>query len=140
MIERQFLRHPTDVPIEFSYDLPDGAARNTDCLNNIGFGGLSFQSKMALEAGVILQVRILLTSPVFEIRGRVVWCREGNGSFDVGVEFLEPDRAFQARMVEQICHIEHYRKEVLEKEGRQLTGQQAAIEWIGKCAADFPGA
>jgi hypothetical protein len=80
-----------------------------------------------------------LADPTFEILGRVVWCKEGSGLFDVGVEFLEPEGAFQARMVEQICHIEQYKKDVLEKEGRQLTGEQAALEWIGKYAADFPG-
>ncbi len=140
MTERQFVRHPTDVPIEFCCDLSGGAACEADCLNDVSLGGLSFQSETALETGAILEVRIPLTNPVFQIRGRVVWCRENSGSFDVGVEFLEAHRTFQARMVEQICHIEHYRIEMLEKEGRELTGEQAAIEWIGKYAADFPGA
>jgi hypothetical protein len=41
-------------------------------------------------------------------------------------------------MVEQICHIEHYKREVAEREGRELSGQQAAKEWIAKYAASFP--
>ncbi len=42
------------------------------------------------------------------------------------------------RMVEQVCHIERYRADVLEREGRALTGEQAAEEWIKRYAEDFP--
>jgi hypothetical protein len=35
-------------------------------------------------------------------------------------------------------HIEHYRKEVERLEGRALTSQEAAGEWISKYAGDFP--
>jgi hypothetical protein len=41
-------------------------------------------------------------------------------------------------MVEQLCHIEHYRKEVRDTEGRILDGEAAAREWISKFAAKFP--
>lgn len=42
------------------------------------------------------------------------------------------------RMIEQICHIEHYRKEVERQEGRRLSSQDAADEWISRYAGDFP--
>ena len=41
-------------------------------------------------------------------------------------------------MIEQICHIEQYKADVLAKEGRQLDVEQAAREWIYKFADDFP--
>jgi hypothetical protein len=41
-------------------------------------------------------------------------------------------------MIEQICYIEEYKKDVLESEGRILTGREAAIEWIAKHADSFP--
>ena len=41
-------------------------------------------------------------------------------------------------MIEQICHIEHYRAEVEGKEGRELSSQEAAKEWISSYAGDFP--
>ena len=56
----------------------------------------------------------------------------------MGVSFVDPDDAFRTRMVEQICHIEHYKKEILEKEGRELTGEEAALEWIKRYAGRFP--
>jgi hypothetical protein len=40
--------------------------------------------------------------------------------------------------VEQICHIEQYKADVLLSEGRRLNGEQAALEWIEKFARDFP--
>jgi hypothetical protein len=41
-------------------------------------------------------------------------------------------------MVEQICFIEHYKNEMLETQGRKLTSEQAAAEWIENYGADFP--
>ena len=76
--------------------------------------------------------------PVFQAMGRVSWCRpEGNG-FEIGIEFLNKDDMFSARMVEQVCHIEEYKQEVLLKEGRNLSSEEAALEWIKKYAKDFP--
>jgi hypothetical protein len=42
------------------------------------------------------------------------------------------------RMCEQVCHIENYRNEVKAAEGRELTPEQAAVEWVSKFAARFP--
>jgi hypothetical protein len=39
-------------------------------------------------------------------------------------------RSFILCMVEQICHIEHYRRAVHESQGRTLSSREAAIEWI----------
>jgi len=41
------------------------------------------------------------------------------------------------RMIEQACHIEHYRK-VWSEKGRQLSAEEAAKEWIEQYAAAFP--
>ena len=68
----------------------------------------------------------------------MTWCRRHNEHYLIGVEFLDAQDDYRARMVEQICHIEHYKKEVLEREGRLLSGEQAAHEWIHKYAQDFP--
>jgi hypothetical protein len=72
------------------------------------------------------------------VKGRVCWCQEKNGHFVLGVKFLDTEDAFRVRMVEQICHIEHYKREVFEKEGRVLSGEQAAMEWIPKYGSVFP--
>jgi hypothetical protein len=41
-------------------------------------------------------------------------------------------------MVGQVCHIESYKKVVYQAEGRLLTAEEAAMEWIGKHASQFP--
>lgn len=135
---RQFIRHPTEVTIEVSAgEQLDHALRHS---RNVGIGGLAFQSDQAIEAGMIIDLRIPLVRPPFETSARVVWCRATDAGWELGVEFLDPDDAFRARMVEQICHIEDYRNGVQRSEGRTLSVDQAAMEWIGKYAAGFPDA
>ena len=133
---RKFIRHPSDIPIEVS--LEEVVTHSKEYLNNIGIGGLSFKSKVDLEKETIIRIKIPLVRPIFEATGRVVWCEKADGYFNVGVEFLEIDAAFRARMVEQVCHIEHYKKEVSTKEGRNISGEEAAVEWIRKYAGLFP--
>ena len=41
-------------------------------------------------------------------------------------------------MVEQACYIKQYQREILASEGRELSSDEAAMEWIGKYAASFP--
>ena len=133
---RKYIRHPSDMPLE--YELGDIVAHKKEYLNDVSQGGLSFRSSRYIEAGSIIKIQIPIREPMFQADGIVVWCREKKGSYDVGVKFKEFKSKYGLRMVEQVCHIEHYKKEVLEKEGRQLTGEQAAIEWISKFAKDFP--
>jgi predicted NAD/FAD-dependent oxidoreductase len=92
---------------------------------------------MPLELGRIITVRISIVKPAFEAKGRVAWCRNENGAFDIGIEFTEARDVFKMRMIEQVCHIEHYKKEIREKEGRVLSGREAALEWISKYANTF---
>jgi hypothetical protein len=131
---RQFIRHPATIPIEVSSAEP--LAQGT--LRNVSLGGLAFQSEVRFEPEAIVSVRIPFVTPAFETRARVIWCSARNGRFELGVQFLDPRDAFVGRMVEQVCHIENYRKVVREKEGRQLSAEEAAAEWINKYAAQFP--
>jgi phage tail tape-measure protein len=68
----------------------------------------------------------------------VIWCLAASDGYEVGVEFREVEDAYRARMVEQVCHIEHYRLWVKEVEGRDIDSEHAAKEWIGKFAEEFP--
>jgi len=133
---RQFIRHPTDMPIE--YDIEDVAVNKNEYLNNISHGGLSFQSNICIEPGSVIDIRIPVREPAFKAKGIVLWCRKNDGHYDVGVEFKEGKTEYGVRMVEQVCYIEHYKREILEKEGRKLSGIEAAAEWVKKYAKDFP--
>jgi hypothetical protein len=133
---RQFIRHPADIPIDVSAG--DPLARASSHTYNVSVGGLAFRCDGEFEPGAVVEIRIACVQPVFETRARVVWCRAHEDGFDLGVEFLDRRDAFRARMVEQVCHIENYRKTVYHTEGRVLAGKEAAVEWIGKYAAQFP--
>ena len=138
MEARQFIRHPVSMPIEASLAGPV-SARYASQAHCIGVGGLAFRCGQVVEPGTFLHVRITYVRPEFETDARVVWCRNTESSVELGVEFLNSDDAFRARMVEQVCHIETYRRDVGDNEGRMLSTEEAAAEWIGKYAAIFPG-
>ena len=133
---RQFIRHPANIPIEVASD--DPLAQGTRQLRNVSLGGLAFESDVRFEPEAIVKVRIPFVNPAFETRARVVWCSVRAGRYELGVQFLDAQDAFVGRMVEQVCHIENYRKVVRETEGRLLTAEDAAAEWINKYAARFP--
>ena len=135
---RSYIRHPSDIPIEYQAD-ERNTGINQEHLHDISPGGLSFSSAYPLDPGIMITIRISCVRPGFEARAQVVWCHREADGFLIGVVFIEQEDLFRARMVEQVCHIEHYRAEVLANEGRRLDGEQAAREWIQKFAVDFPG-
>lgn len=132
---RKFIRHPSDIPIEVQREAIFSLQQN---LKDIGNGGLSFSSGVFINKNTILTVKILVIRPVFEARGRVVWCERRGSVFDVGLEFIEAKDLYKIRMIEQVCYIEHYKREIRRTQGRVLTGEQAAHEWIDKYARNFP--
>lgn len=134
---RQFIRHPFSIPIE-ACQIGQRATTSTLPAFSIGMGGLAFRSSTRLELGAMVHLRIPYVDPEFESDARVVWCKDNGAGAEMGVEFVNPDDAYKARMVEQVCHIEDYRLKVLRKEGRELTPEEAALEWIDTFAADFP--
>ncbi|HSU16548.1 PilZ domain-containing protein [Longimicrobium sp.] len=135
---RSFIRHTAGVPIEVR--AVDGGAPRTQQGINVSKGGLSFISDRAIPLGSTIQVRIAEVDPPFEAEARVVWCASEGDRHCIGVQFLSANDAFRARMVEQVCSIEQYRREIEEREGRVLTSPEAAAEWIGRYAGRFPDA
>ena len=133
---REFIRHPSDIPIAYSF--ADGGALAKDYLNNISQGGLCFRARVYIEPDRVIRISIHIREPAFEVTGLVMWCRRTNEHYDTGVKLEDATAELSVRMVEQVCHIEHYRKEVLEKEGRKLSGKEAAAEWISRFAEGFP--
>jgi hypothetical protein len=134
---RQFIRHPLDVPIEIRC-VPDGSYV-LECTQDVSFGGLAFLSETAIEPGGIIKLRIPYFKPAFEVTAaQVTWCKKIGSKYAVGVEFLDSAEAFRVRMIEQVCHIESYRREVEQREGRHLTDEEAAAEWISLYASSFP--
>ena len=138
MQTRRFIRHPSDIPIEYCFTEVPVCQQNA--ISNVSIGGLSFRAKKFIEPDQWLLLRIPVDGKCFEMKAKVKWCEpcEKDAGFYVGVQFADSSEAFSARMVEQICHIEHYKNKVNSEEGRVITSEQAATEWIEKFAASFP--
>ncbi len=130
------MRHPSDVPIE--YHLKGRWGQKREHLNNISTSGLSFRSKEFIGEGTEITVNIPCIKPVLKAKGIVVRCHKRNDFYDVAIKFLDKDSESIIRNIEQICYIEKYRKDIFETEGRELSGEEAASEWITKYAKDFP--
>jgi hypothetical protein len=133
---RRYIRHPSSLPIEFAVDqVPARRER----LKNVGGGGLCFHARVSVSPGSRIHLVIPVRRAPFELDGIVTWCRNADDGYEVGVSFQGDVQHFVLRMVEQICYIEHYRREMLEREGRELTSEEAAREWIERYADRFPG-
>ena len=135
--DRRYIRHPSRMPIRFS--LPDEPGEHEDRLCNVGGGGLCFATTTAIEAGQRIHLHVPVSGRLFEIDGHVVWCRPAKDGYEVGVGFTSPEDRFCVRMVEQLCHIEDYRARVAREEGRELSSEEAAREWVARAAGRFPG-
>jgi len=133
---REFIRHPVNVPIHVH--LQSDAALAYLSMSDVGEGGIAFQTNVAFESGTILKVNVPHVQPPFEAACVVCWQRILGDGFEIGVRFLDEDSRFRARMVEQVCHIENYRQKAKD-EGRDLTAEESAVEWISQHAANFGG-
>ncbi len=107
-------------------------------LRNVSRSGLCFQSAIPLSQDDYVHLLIPVLDQQFEADAAVVWRRPSSAGYEIGVRFLDPDVQFAVRMVEQLCHSEAYRQEVLREEGRELSSEAAAEEWVARFAASFP--
>lgn len=138
---RKFIRHPSSIPIQVSTEASSSQnpvqARHE--LSNISLGGLAFIADHAIAVGQYTQVSIPVLGKNSVFRGQVVWCQqEAPERFEIGLQFDDADSLYRMRMVEQVCHIEHYRREVEQQQHRSLSSNEAAQEWISRYAGDFP--
>lgn len=136
MIEdlRRFIRHPSDIPIRFRL----GQQGHTRAARDISQDGLCFTSDQPLQIGENILVEITSCKPGFSAEGVVRWCRREGEKYLIGVGFTDSAVRYAMRMVEQICHIEAYRRQLESKTGQKLSSEQAAMRWIAENAASFP--
>lgn len=137
------------MPIDFQVD--HTSPKSALCCKLRSGCGLCFHADEPVAVGSRIHVRIplaaiasqvvggqALSETAFEADGRVAWCRPEGVGYSVAVNFDEGINAYVLRMVEQICHIENYRQQMHSAQGRILSGDEAAREWIAQYAAAFP--
>lgn len=133
--ERAYIRHPADIPLEVCPETQQSAAPGE--LRNLSRGGLAFAAQYPYPPGSDVRLVIRCCPNTMEVRGQVVWCEAREAGYEVGIAFYTPADAYQVRMVEQICQIEQYRQDVWRNEGRQMSQDEAAQEWISRYADQF---
>ncbi len=133
---RTYIRHPADIPIEIQPTRVEDV--DSVRLQNISYGGLAFHSDHSYTSGSQIVIRITSVKPAFEAQAKVTWCKRETDGYAIGLEFVNQEDVYKARMVEQVCHIQHYRNVVLKEQGRELAHNEAAKEWVKRYAANFP--
>lgn len=135
---RQYIRHPAMIPIQLCVPHENFAKPQMGDIKDFSEGGLSCEAASELIPGEEVEVEIFINKPPFKAQGHVVWCQKRGKTYQVGIAFNDLETAYAVRMVEQVCHIEQYRNRVLKEEGRRLSSEEAAQEWISLHAAKFP--
>lgn len=130
---QMLIRHPDEIPLDLQIverppvpadpDIPLGLVCHTG-------------AKLKLGQQISIIADGLLHCP--DINGEVGWCYPHRGGFQLGILFPDSEHAMRMRMFEQVCQIRRYRNWVHEQQGRLLTEDEAALEWIAKYAALFP--
>ena len=136
---RRFIRHPLRIPITCAKK--SHKKIQNELLRDISLGGLAFYASSKYVPGDSLQICYPVLGEGTCLHGEVIWCDNGATEkltqFSCGVRFDSGEMLFRARLVEQMCHIEAYRQ-AQEKLGRELSGEDAAREWIPTNAHKFP--
>lgn len=131
----EFVAHPKDIPLLIkeveTQSFPDVLEERT------GFVGITSIVNKCYGKGQTVQVQITEIDPNFCVVGRVAWCDSEQDVFRIAIEFPVKEDCYCVRMVEQLSHIEHYRRQA-KQQGRRLNYNEAAAEWIQKFAATFP--
>ncbi|MFC1492707.1 hypothetical protein ACFL6O_02005 [candidate division KSB1 bacterium] len=127
--------HPPIIPVTINKcDEPEREKKNLRKKDRIR---LEIQTDVFVEPKTGVKIIYPVTDKDYIVTGVVVRCDKENGHYNLVVEFVDTNNITRVRMVEQICRIELYKRQVLNNEARSITKTQAALEWIDKYAKDF---
>ncbi len=131
-----FIKHPNDIPLDFSIDTPPAYVAANKL--KVHEGGMVFEANASLPIGARIHLTVNLKNNDFILTGIVAHCIYiDDNRCHVGVQFEQDNEHHSMRMIEQACHIEHYRKQACQY-GRSISEEEAAKEWISRFAAHFP--
>lgn len=134
---RRHVRHVTGIPIEVSLDYQQNYQAAEDTITNVSLGGLCFVANDRLDINESIQVRFPVLDEETLIDGKVVWCNKTAKGYEVGLEFNNPAEVERLKMIDQIRQIEDFRNDTERQDGRKLSSEQAAREWISSCVGNF---
>lgn len=135
---RKFFRHPIQAPLQLRISGHTEAKRSRT--NDLSLGGLNFNWPKRLLRGTILDITIPVREKLFQLQGRVVFCKEDRKTayYRTGVMFTDFPSAFKARLAEEVLQMMEFRKTLAKESGRTITEEEAATEWVRLHADKFP--
>lgn len=133
---RRHVRQVTGIPVEVTIDHQQDYHCADDSITNVSLGGLCFVASDRLEINDPIQVRFPVLNQEGSLNGKVVWCQKTRRGYEVGLEFADPGEVERLKVIDQICEIENFRQ-AEQREGRNLSGEQAAREWVEQYAGEF---
>ena len=136
---RRHIRHITGIPIKITLDY---ASRNyqhscDDTITNVSLGGMSFIADDRFDLGQSIRVRFPILNKRTALSCKVIWCQKTSRGYEIGLEFEDAEEIQRMKMIDQISDIENYRRRREAREGRKITSEQAAREWVKQYAGDF---
>ncbi len=128
-----FIHHPEQVAIELTPATHQQQEPSSPSL------GLICTSQTPFEKGSALSVNFP-EAPCQEslITGTVLDCLPQQHCYQLAIEFSSADNTMRLRMLEQHAYIGLYQKYIAQYQGRSLSPEAAAMEWIERYAAWFP--
>lgn len=127
-------RVPSGLSVRLRPTAAPGARPRT--IQNVSLGGIACFSDEPIGTGERVAVNMTIGGQDLLLHGTVVWCRASGGRFELGLRFAEDARESRERLCRDLEEIERYRHEVLLLEGRQLSSDAAALEWMDARAAN----
>ena len=103
--------------------------------HSIQDGRLSFFSYIAFDNNDMGFLAVHFFGRSFDVNVSILSCKNVNVQFYLELE-ITAEIALKARILLQLAEIVHYRKKML-SQGRDLSVDEAAGEWIAKYAAGF---
>ena len=116
------------LSVQLRHARRDGSRART--IQNVSVGGIACYSDEPVPTGERVGIDVAIGNQQVHLQGVVVWCRAAGGRFELGLRFDEGPADSRERLCRELAEIEHYRHEVLMLEGRQLSSDAAALEWM----------
>ncbi|MEM7565293.1 MAG: PilZ domain-containing protein [Pseudomonadota bacterium] len=134
---RRHARQISQIPAEVTLNLDNRLHTEIDEVTNISLGGMCFVAEEKFDISEAIQIRFPALQQGQALNGEVVWCNKLINGYEIGLRFDDPAEVERLKTVDQIIEIENYREKLERQEGRTLTSEQAATEWIKQYAGEF---
>jgi len=136
---RRHIRHITGIPIKITLDYASRSYQKSsdDLITNVSHGGMSFIADDRFDIGQTIRVRFPILNKRTALSCKVIWCQKTGRGYETGLEFEDPEETQRMKMIDQISDIENYRRRLENQEGRKITSEQAAREWVEQYAGEF---